>query len=128
MATYPAQFTEQNGTVVTNGNVVFTDASNQPAIPNPIASGALPTQSFSSTVAAQISTTRGVMAYIVYTTSGAGGTCKLELSPDNQTYSTLVTDAPGVSGAVVMKTVFVPQSWYLKITVATASITSVTYA
>lgn len=94
----------------------------------PISSGSLPTQSFSSGVGAQILTTRNVTAYIVTTTSGVGGTAAIALSPDNTTYSTLGTIAPGVSGAVTLTTVEVKAGWYLKITVATASITSVTYA
>lgn len=89
-----------------------------------ITSGALPTQQFVSGTAAQVSTTRDVEVHTPVTFNpgvATTATCKVELSPDNTTYSTLCTwtEPVGVAldGTILDVTCRVPAGWYLKLTV-----------
>lgn len=102
---------------------------------NPIASGALPTVTLVSGVGQQISATRGVDTYTAVTYNSliaTNASCKLELSPDNVTYSTLgtVTKPVGVAfaGEIGVESVRVPAGWYLRLTVVQAVLGLTTYA
>ncbi len=88
-----------------------------------VSSGALPSFTASSGVSVQLSTTRPVHAVVPVTftpTSVAASTCQVDLSPDNSTYTTLVTKsdpaATVLSGTVDDVTLFVPRAWYFKLT------------
>jgi hypothetical protein len=87
-----------------------------------ITSGALPTVSPSSGVAFQPNATRDAFLFAPFTLTTAAGTCKVELSPDNVTFSTLATLAPGVNGAVAAVMIQVPNGWRVKLTVTNATL------
>jgi hypothetical protein len=125
MSSVAAHFLDDNGTDRLDGTLVTY---------NPLASGALPTVSLSSGTAAQVSATRNVTAAIAITNDATNNaaTTKVELSPDNSTFTTLATisyaAAVNNTGAIVfLQSVSVPAGWYIKVTVAHAAITSTTY-
>jgi hypothetical protein len=125
MSTLTATFIDENGVDRLDGTITTR---------NPIASGALPTVSLSSGTAAQVSATRNVTAAILYTLDATNNvaTVKIELSPDNSTFTSLGTmsfaAAVNNTGAIAMiATVPVPAGWYIKVTVVHAAITSTTY-
>lgn len=127
---YPALITDNSGLERIAGSVTFTAATNQPGNgPNPITSGALPTVTLTSGTAAQISTTRASSLALYWTTDATNNaaTVKVELSPDNTTFSTL--DTMSVAAAInnlgalqLLTSIQVPQSWYVKVTVSRATI------
>jgi hypothetical protein len=95
--------------------------------------GALSTVALSST-AAQVDTTadRYVTCPITFNPSGvAAATLQVELSPDNATYSTLVTkNAPALAalaGLVDEVYLMVPKAWYVRLTPVNATIGTATY-
>ena len=101
---------------------------------NPITSGALPTQSFTSGTAAQVSTSRAVSLIVPVTfnpTALLTSTCLVQLSADNSTYSTLVTKTvpalAGLVGLVDEVTLHVPKSWWVKLTATNATLGTGTY-
>ncbi len=121
-------------TAVLTGAVL--DTTNLGLKANPITSGALPTVAggFSTGVGKQVLTTRDVFLVcpITYNPSaGAAATCKVELSPDNMTYSTLTTESEPIGvvfdGTVRSLTLSVPAAWYVKLTVTNATIGTPTY-
>jgi len=125
MSSVLAHFLDDNGTDRLDGTLVTY---------NPLTSGALPTVSLSSGTGAQVSTSRNVTAALAITNDATNNaaTCKVELSPDGSTYSTLATvsyaAAVNNTGAIVyLQVVPVPAGWFIKVTVAHATITSTTY-
>lgn len=101
---------------------------------NPVSSGSLPTVSPSSGVAFQTLTTRDTFLNVPVTftpTAGASATCKVELSPDNVTYSTLVTET--VPAGTALDSFIhgirlqVPAGWWVKLTVTNATLGTGTY-
>ena len=94
---------------------------------NAATAGALPTITFTSGTGAQVSTTKDVFLTVPVTLTTAAGTCKVEISPDNTTYSTLVTLAPGVNASVTAVTLLVPAAWYVRLTVTNATLAAGTY-
>lgn len=125
MSTLAAEFFDDNAVDRLSGTLTTH---------NPIVSGALPTVSLSSGTAAQVSATRNVTAVllITYDATNNVSSCKVELSPDNSTFSSLGTAseaaAINTSGAIAFfVTVTVPAGWYIKVTVTHAAITSTTY-
>lgn len=92
-----------------------------------ITSGALPTIALSSTVGAQVSTTRDVDLVVSCATTSAAGTVTVALSPDGTTYSTLVVVTPAVSLVTFPVPVTVPAGWYVKLTTSNATIGTGTY-
>ena len=125
MSTLAATFIDENNIERFQGTITTS---------NPISSGSLPTVSLSSGTAAQIAAGRNATAALAITNDGTNNeaTCKIELSPDNSTFSTLATisyaAAVNNTGAIVyLQTVPVPAGWYIKVTVAHAAITSTTY-
>jgi hypothetical protein len=125
MSTLAASFFDENGNERFDGTLTTR---------NPLVSGALPTVSLSSGTAAQVSTTRNVTAAILYTLDATNNvaTVKIELSPDNSTFTSLGTmsfaAAVNNTGAIALiATVPVPAGWYIKVTVVHAAITSTTY-
>ena len=96
---------------------------------NPVASGALSTVAPISTTALQISTTRDATLHQICTfnpSAGAAATCKVDLSPDNATFSTLITVTvpPGVvlDGTIPPIVVPVPAGWYVRFTTTNATL------
>ncbi len=94
-----------------------------------VTSGALPSFAISSGVSLQLSTTRPVHAVVPVTfspTSVAASTCQVDLSPDNNTYTTLITKSDPastiLSGTVDDVTLFVPRAWYFKLTATNATL------
>ncbi len=94
-----------------------------------VSSGALPSFAISSGVSLQLSTTRPVRAVVPITfnpTSVAASTCQVDLSPDNSTYTTLVTRsdpaATLLSGTVEDVSLYVPRAWYFKLTATNATL------
>ena len=133
-STYPAAFFDLNVQPRLEGTIQFTDSTNQPNVPNPITSGALPTVSLSSGTGAQASTSRNVFSVtpVTYDASNNAASCKVELSPDNVTYSTLVTlslaAAVNNTGAIVDSVnVPIPAGWYIKLTATHATLGTTTY-
>lgn len=125
MSSLAAHFLDDNGTDRLDGTLVTY---------NPIVSGALPTVSLSSGTAAQVSATRNATAVclITYDATNNVASHKVELSPDNSTFSSLgtasIAAAVNNTGAIaVLVTVPVPAGWYIKVTVVHAAITSTTY-
>jgi hypothetical protein len=125
MSSYAAHFLDDNGTDRLDGTLVTY---------NPITSGALPTVSLSSGTAAQVSATRDVRAalLVTYDATNNVASCKVELSPDNQTFTSLGTAslaaAVNNTGAIAsLITVAVPAGWYIKVTLVHATLTSTTY-
>ena len=125
MSTLAATFIDENGVDRLDGTITTR---------NPIASGALPTVTLSSGTAAQVATGRNVTLALALTfdASAADATAKIELSPDNSTFSTLATcKIPNAtnpaSGEVELVTVPVPAGWWVKVTVSHVTITSATY-
>lgn len=89
-----------------------------------INSGALPTQQFASGTGAIVVATRDVEVHTPVTFNpgvATTATCKVELSPDNTTYSELVTVTKPVGvvfdGTIEDVVVRVPANWWLKLTV-----------
>jgi hypothetical protein len=125
MSTLAASFFDENGNERFDGTLTTR---------NPLVSGALPTVALSSGTAAQVSTARNVTAAILYTLDATNNvaTVKVELSPDNSTFTSLGTmsfaAAVNNTGAIALiATVPVPAGWYIKVTVVHAAITSTTY-
>jgi hypothetical protein len=129
-ALYPAVFSDGSGAQRLDGSVQFTNAANAPGYgPNPITSGALPTVTLTSTTAAQVSTSRNVTLALYWTTDGTNNaaTLKVELSPDNVTFTTLdtmsVAAAINALGALqLLAPVAVPAGWYVKLTTVHSTI------
>lgn len=97
-------------------------------------SGALPTTTFTSGTGKQISTTRDVNLWVPITyssTISVAATCKVEISPDNVTYSTLSTESVPLGlvfvGIVMSLQLVVYKGFYVRLTVANASIGTATY-
>jgi hypothetical protein len=125
MSSLAAHFLDDNGADRLDGTLVTY---------NPITSGALPTVSLSSGTAAQISATRDTRVGLLYTFDATNNvaTVKIELSPDNATFTSLGTislaAAVNLTGAIAELATFgVPAGWYVKVTVVHATITSTTY-
>lgn len=125
MSTVAAHFLDDNGGNRLDGQLVTY---------NPVVSGALSTALLSSGVAAQIVAGRNVTAAILYTLDATNNvaTVKIELSPDNSTFTSLGTisyaAAVNNTGAIAqLAFVNVPAGWYIKVTVVHATITSTTY-
>jgi hypothetical protein len=101
-----------------------------------ITSGALPTiGSWGSGTAQQNPAARDIDLYIPVTftpTAGAAATCAVALSPDDTTFSTLFTETVPAGTALDSFIrgihVRVPQGWWVKFTVANATLGTATYA
>jgi hypothetical protein len=132
----------QNNAIIAARVLSFDDAATaQPPAYNAVSpkgtilSGALPTQQLVSTTGAQISTTRDVDTYTLLTSDATNNiaTCTVALSPDNSTYSTILTPSIAAAinnlGAVAMSlAVRVPAGWYIKLTSTRFTIGVTTYA
>jgi hypothetical protein len=100
---------------------------------NPITSGALNTATLNSGVASQLSTSRDVESHTPLTTNPTGAvhaTCRVELSPDNTTFTTLcIHSTPSVAADVFTwdMVVRVPAGWWLRFTAVDAGIGTTTY-
>ena len=133
VATSPAEIIDLNSEVKTIGTILFTgQLAAAGAVLNPVTSGALSTKTLSSTTGGQLSATRDVDSLTILTltpTGGAAATVLVELSPDNSTYSTLITITDPISGPVVILplSVHVPAGWYLRLTSTQATIGATTY-
>jgi hypothetical protein len=102
-----------------------------------VTSGALPTQQLVTATAAQLAapgTTRDVEAHTPVTFNpgvATTATCAVAISPDNVTYSTLavITKPVGTvfDGEIDDVTVRLPAGWYIKLTVANATLGLTTY-
>lgn len=134
--TYPVEIADPNGVVRQAGNLIFTNAANQPVpIAPPIASGALPnTGAWVSGTAKVNPATRPITVAVEFVTAGTNtiATCVVAISPDNVTYTTLCT--PGTSAAVnnlgaITEGVCVPlpQGWYIKLTFANGTVAASIY-
>ena len=133
---YQAAFENADGTIARlEGEIQYTDGTNQPASNvNPVTSGSLSTSTFTSTTAAQVSTTRTVTCYVPWSGDGTNNaaTLKVELSPDNNTFSTLTTlslaQAVNNTGAItLLLTLVVPAGWYVKLTTTHTTLGTATY-
>ncbi len=114
--------------LATKNNCVL-DARAAGAKLNPVTSGALSTISPSTGTGIQCSTARDVFLHQICTfnpTAGASATCVVAISPDNVTYSTLVTVTipAGVTfdGTIPPIGVQVPAGWYVKFTTTNATL------
>jgi hypothetical protein len=87
-----------------------------------VTSGALATQQLSSGTGATVSTTRDVETHTPCTLTGVGGTITVALSPDNVTYSTLAVVTPAINASITDVVVRVPAGWFIKLTVASATL------
>jgi hypothetical protein len=135
MTTYPANMENADGSVRLAGEIEFTSGTNQPQPNvNPVTSGALPTVQLVSTTGAQVSTTRSVTTVtpVTYDASAADAKLKVEISPDNSTYSTLGTvtvpfATQPVNGLIELLTLPVPAGWYVKLTTTHATLGASSY-
>ncbi len=125
MSSSSATFLDENGIDRLDGTIVTRNA---------ITAGALPTVTLSSTTAAQVSATRNVTAALLITFDATNNVAsvKVELSPDNSTFTSLgtasIAAAVNNTGAIAsLITVPVPAGWWIKVTVTHAAITSTTY-
>lgn len=94
-----------------------------------ITKNSLPTVALSSGIGAQVSTVRDIdLAYpVTFTpTAGAAATCLVELSPDNTTYSTLVTvtvpAGTALDSFVQPVSVHLPANWWVRLTTTNATL------
>lgn len=132
---YPADVLREDGSVDRDGFVTFTDPSNQPGPgPNPITSGALTAQAITTATAFQPSTTRGVTVAIAasFDAASTDATMKVELSPDDTTFTTLATvtvphATQPVNGLVELYTLPVPMGWWVKVTLTNVTVSAVKY-
>jgi hypothetical protein len=98
-----------------------------------ITSGALSTTSLTSGTSHQVSTVRDmhVVVPITFNPSAGDATCLVQISPDNSTFSTLLTKTvkseSGIDGTVMAARLEVPVNWYIKLTVTHATLGTVTY-
>lgn len=98
-------------------------------------SGALATTSaWVSTTAKQIDAAQDRFLVVPITltpTGAAAATCVVALSPDNSTFSTVVTETAPIGTAldsfVVGAYLFVPKGWYVKLTFTNATVAPGTY-
>lgn len=116
-----------------SGSLSF-DATMSGISANPITSGSLPTITPSTTVGLQVSTGRDVFliqSCVFNPTAGAAATCIVALSPDNVTYSNLITVTypAGIVFDLAIPPIGlqVPAGWYVKFTVANATLGTGTY-
>ena len=130
-ATYPARIVHSDGTVVSDGSIIYDTSSNQPAPPtNPTTSGTLSSLSaWVSGTAKQNPTTaagpaRAVTVALAPTgdASNNAATVLVALSPDNTTYTTLTTWSVAAAinnlGAFTdLVEVQVPAGWWIKLTI-----------
>jgi len=135
----PVEIIDNASEVKMIGTALFTGAVNATAQVTgvgaklaAVTAGALSTASLSSTTGAQLSTARDVDSVTALTltpTGAAAATVLVELSPDNSTYSTLLTITDPISGPVVIipLTVHVPAGWYLRLTTTNSTIGTTTY-
>jgi hypothetical protein len=143
MATYNVTERDpENQRVLASRVLSFDDsAPAQPAALNQVSpkgtvtSGALATQQLVTTTGAQISTARDVDTYTLLTSDATNNiaTCTVALSPDNVTYSTILTPSVAAAlnnlGAVAIPvSVRVPAGWYIKLTSTRFAISVTTYA
>lgn len=117
------------GVLTTNAKLITAGIAS-----NPIVSGALSTISPSTTVGAQVSTTRDVFLTQVCTfnpSAGASATCVVAISPDNTTYSNLITvtipAGIALDGTIPPISLMVPAAWYVKFTTTNATLGTGTY-
>jgi len=120
----------ENTEVIRAALIHPTDAATaQPAILNQVSpkgtitSGALPTVQLVSGTGAQVSTTRDVDTYTLWTgdATNNAASAAVAISPDNVTYTTIYTAslaaAVNNTGAVAIPLYArVPAGWYLKVT------------
>lgn len=116
MAGTPAS---SHGAAVNGSGVIQAPAGLQTTVQS---SGALPTVAPVSGAAFQPSATRDTFVAVPFTLTTAAGTCLVQLSPDNSTFSTLATLTPGVNAAVAVAAVYVPAGWRVKLTVTNATL------
>jgi hypothetical protein len=124
-----------NASVLNNGEGDFTKVVAANGFSgNPVTSGALPTVALSSGVAGQVSTTRNASLVVPFTgdATNNAATLKIELSPDNSTFSTLdtlsIAAALNTIGALnVPVSLTVPTAWYVKLTAVHGTIGTGTY-
>ena len=131
MSTYNVTLKNVEGTIVQEAHVISFDdsAAAQPAALNQVSpkgtitAGALPTVQLVSGAGAQVSLTRDVDTYTVWTGDATNNiaSCAVAISPDNVTYTTLYTlslaAAVNNTGAIALLAFArVPAGWYLKLT------------
>jgi hypothetical protein len=104
------------------------------AMTQPIKAGALPTAAFVSGAGLQVDPNydRRVTIPVTYDASAADATCKVEISPDGVTYSTLVTvtiphATLPAAGLILPLHVTLPAGWYAKLTAVHATLGTATY-
>lgn len=90
-------------------------------------SGTATLSAWVSGTAKQNPVAREIQTHTPVTLTSSAGTCKIEVSPDGVTYTELATVAPKVTAAVVAVVVKLPSGWYLKLTVANATLGTTTY-
>jgi len=117
-----------------NGNTVCKVGAAGGLAANPIASGALPTVAPVSGTAFQCSTTRDVYLTVPFTgdATNNAATCKVEVSPDNVTFSTLntvsIAAALNLTGAIDLSVdCIVPAGWRVKLTATHGTLGTGTY-
>lgn len=125
-ATYPARITHSDGTVVSDGSIIFDSASNQPQPQsNPVVSGTLPNTGAWVSGTAKINPAgRQVTCYVEVVGDATNNiaTVTVAVSPDNTTYTTVATPslaaAVNTIGAVTLDVeVSWPAGWYIKLTI-----------
>lgn len=135
-ATYPARIIHSDGTVVSDGSIVYDSAANQPQPQsNPVTSGALSTFTVVSGTGHANPATYQVTAYGVFTADATNNvsSCTIALSPDNTTYSNIqvisLAAAVNNTGAIALPVdVTIPAGWFVKFTAVHGTVGTLTYA
>lgn len=124
-----SDLTIDNGAGATASLTVIGVVTENGTATKAITSGALPTKIFTSGTAAQVLTTRDVSVMVPCTGGASASTLVVALSPDNVTFSTLVTVALPASstGTTLPVTIPVPAGWWVKLTNTNGTIGTATY-
>jgi hypothetical protein len=135
--TYPVELLNPEGTeVIQSGLANFTSATNAPANnQNPIVSGALSQLAVWVSGTAQqnpVSRTIEVVLAVTGDATNNAATCAIALSPDNVTFTTVVTvslaAAVNNTGAVTLPAfVKVPTGWYIRLTLSHTTVAQSSY-
>jgi hypothetical protein len=124
MTDFNVELRNPEGTEVLQAALIHpTDAATAQPAKGTITSGALPTVQLVSGTGAQVSTTRDVDTYTLWTGDATNNVASaaVAVSPDNVTYTTVYTAslaaAVNNTGAIAIPLYArVPAGWYLKIT------------
>lgn len=125
-ATYPARIIHSDGTVISDGSIVYDSSTNQPLVgANPIVSGTLPNTGAWVSGTAKINPVgRQVTCHVEVVGDATNNiaTVTVAVSPDNTTFTTVALPTIGAAlnnlAALTLDVeVSWPAGWYIKLTI-----------